>query len=100
MKLIDAHCHVSPADYPASPGDAARATWPCMHRHDDGRQVMMIGDAPFRALDSRSWDVARRIDDMDRDGVALQVLSPMPELLSYWLPHDHAEILCDCSNHQ
>ena len=100
MKLIDAHCHVSPADYPAAPGDAIRGSWPCMQRHEDGRHVMMIGDAPFRTLDGRSWDVGRRLDDMDRDGVAIQVLSPMPELLSYWLPRDDAAMLCDWANHQ
>ncbi len=71
-----------------------------MRCDDAGRSVMMIGDAAFRTLDARSWDVARRIDDMDRDGVALQVLSPMPELLSFWLPRDDAAVLCDCANHQ
>jgi aminocarboxymuconate-semialdehyde decarboxylase len=52
--------------------------------------MMSIGDKPFRQLDSRSWDIERRLADMDRDGVAVQVLSPMPELLSYWLDVDAA----------
>jgi len=47
-------------------------------------QVLM-GRRPFRAIDDRSWSPSRRVEDMDRDGVAAQVLSPMPELLSYWL---------------
>lgn len=59
----------------------------------------MIGDTPFRKLDARSWDVARRVEDMDRDGVDIQVLSPMPELLSYWLDTADAQILCDATNH-
>ncbi|MDB5680316.1 MAG: amidohydrolase [Sphingomonas bacterium] len=100
MTLIDAHCHVSPADYPAAPSDDVRDRWPCMRCDDTGRPVMMVGDAAFRTLDARSWDVARRLDDMDRDGVALQVLSPMPELLSFWLPRDGAAVLCDWANHQ
>ncbi len=53
----------------------------------------MIGDKPFREIDSRSWDIARRIADMDRDGVTMQALSPMPELLSYWFtPADGLEM--------
>lgn len=59
----------------------------------------MIGETPFRKLDARSWDVARRLEDMDREGVDMQVLSPMPELLSYWLDLADAQILCDATNH-
>jgi aminocarboxymuconate-semialdehyde decarboxylase len=44
-----------------------------------------VGRKPFRDIDDRSWDVERRIADMDADGIAAQALSPMPELLSYWL---------------
>lgn len=46
---------------------------------------MMVGDKEFRLLDNRSWDTDRRIIDMDAEGVAMQVISPMPELLSYWI---------------
>jgi aminocarboxymuconate-semialdehyde decarboxylase len=62
--------------------------------------TLLIGEKPFRELDSRSWDAARRLQDMDRDGVDVQVLSPMPELLSYWLDLRGAEILCDHVNSQ
>lgn len=60
----------------------------------------MIGETPFRKLDARSWDVAQRIEDMDREGVDVQVLSPMPELLSYWLDLADAQVICDAVNHQ
>jgi len=60
---------------------------------------LLIGETPFRKLDARSWDVARRIEDMDRDEIDVQVLSPMPELLSYWLDTADAMVLCDATNH-
>jgi len=60
----------------------------------------MFGDRPFRELDDRSWNIKRRIEDMDRDGVAIQVLSPMPELLSYWLDPTVAEALLEQVNAQ
>jgi aminocarboxymuconate-semialdehyde decarboxylase len=60
----------------------------------------MIGETAFRALDDRSWSAQRRIEDMDRDGVGVQVLSPMPELLSYWMETEDAALICAHSNHQ
>ena len=43
----------------------------------------MIGKREFRLVDSRCWETARRIADMDEEDVGMQALSPMPELLSY-----------------
>jgi aminocarboxymuconate-semialdehyde decarboxylase len=42
--------------------------------------------------------VERRLRDMDDDGVAIQVLSPMPELLSYWFDAADGERICDDVN--
>ena len=97
--IVDMHSHVSPLSFPEARSDAAAPRWPCM-RCEAGRHSLYMGEKKFRNLDSRSWDVERRLEDMAADGVALQVLSPMPELLSYWLPPHDAEILCDASNHQ
>lgn len=63
------------------------------------KATLLTGGKPFRELDDRSWDAARRIEDMDKAGVAVQVLSPMPELLSYWLADDAAALICDTVNH-
>lgn len=97
--FIDVHSHVTPLSFPEAPGEASRSRWPCM-QCEAGVHTLMMGEAPFRKLDARSWDIGRRIEDMDRDGVDMQVLSPMPELLSYWLPRDDAGGLCDWTNHQ
>ncbi len=58
----------------------------------------MIAGKAFRKIDTRSWDVDRRLSDMAEDGTDMQVLSPMPELLSHWLPPDDAEYLADVMN--
>ncbi|MEO8723043.1 MAG: amidohydrolase family protein [Sphingobium sp.] len=101
MPFVDVHSHVVPFDFPAAPSAAVQARWPCMRcGATAGEGTVMIGDKPFRKLDDRSWNASRRIEDMDRDGVSMQVLSPMPELLSYWLDTDDAQLLCDRSNHQ
>ena len=97
--FVDVHSHVSPLAFPEAPNAAVAPRWPCMQCQSSVEGTLMIGETPFRALDARSWDVARRIEDMDAEGVSVQVLSPMPELLSYWLDLADARILCDASNH-
>ena len=85
MSVIDLHSHVVPADFPLEPGPCSCGKWPSLIHGADNHAVLEIGGKEFRKLDNRSWDGDRRQADMDRENVALQVLSPMPELLSYWL---------------
>lgn len=93
---VDVHSHVVPPDFPAEPPGAG--AWPCLACRPDGRRVLEFAGKPFRRLDDRSWGAAARIADMDRDGIATQIISPMPELFSYG--HDPAKsaALCDAVN--
>jgi aminocarboxymuconate-semialdehyde decarboxylase len=84
--LIDVHAHVVPRSLPSDPTGGAIGAWPSVHCEACGRKAQVrVGEKPFRDIDERSWDADRRAADMDEDGVAAQALSPMPELLSYWL---------------
>jgi len=84
--LIDVHSHVVPRSLPRDPTGGEIGAWPSVHCEACGRLAQVkVGGKPFRDIDERSWDVDRRVADMDQDGVAAQALSPMPELLSYWL---------------
>jgi len=83
--LIDVHAHVVPKILPVDPTGGTIGGWPFVHCEACGRKAQVrLGAKPFRDIDDRSWDVERRVADMDEDGVAAQALSPMPELLSYW----------------
>ncbi|MDP3658613.1 amidohydrolase family protein [Phenylobacterium sp.] len=93
---VDMHSHMTPHDFPAGPAGEAR--WPCMQHTSATTATVMMGDKPFRQLDNRSWDRRKRIEDMDRDGVSVHALSPMPELLSYWFGPDAATAMCDLMN--
>jgi aminocarboxymuconate-semialdehyde decarboxylase len=96
--VIDIHTHVVPARLAA---DSARdARWPSVQRSGGDQAAVMIGGKVFRKIDARSWDVDRRLSDMIDDGTDMQVLSPMPELLSHWLPAGDAEYLADVMNEQ
>jgi aminocarboxymuconate-semialdehyde decarboxylase len=54
----------------------------------------MVNGKVFRVIDSRSWEAKRRIEDMAAEDVDIQVVSPMPELLSHWFPAQDADALC------
>jgi hypothetical protein len=64
----------------------------------NGKAAVMIGGSLFRTIDSRNWDAERRLPDMEEDGIATQVVSPMPELLSHWLTAEDADVLADYIN--
>lgn len=96
--LIDVHSHLAPITFPHNPAPANNHRWPCMVGGQGGEATIHFGDKPFRKLDARSWDIKRRLEDMERDGVSVQVLSPMPELLSHWFATADAAVLCDHVN--
>jgi aminocarboxymuconate-semialdehyde decarboxylase len=45
---------------------------------------MMIGDRFFREVGDNAWDPQRRLEECDRAGVSVQVLSTVPVMFSYW----------------
>lgn len=96
--LIDVHTHVVPSRFPNNPLPELERRWPCMQRTTHAQAFLTIDGKPFRALDDRSWSVQRRCDDMDASRVARQVLSPMPELLSYWFEVTAAVEMCHWVN--
>ena len=91
---IDIHAHVVPEHFPAYLDGTAPAGWPSMApAHACHRHVMISGKV-YRTVSERCWSASRRIEDMDNMGLSLQAVSPMPELLSYWMaPKDAARLL-------
>lgn len=94
---IDVHAHLVPAHFPAWLDGALPPGWPSTtdappkdgrcHRH------VMIDGKLYRTVDERAWSVPARLADLPAMGLAQQVVSPMPELLSYWLAPAHAKPL-------
>jgi aminocarboxymuconate-semialdehyde decarboxylase len=87
------HTHVVPENFPAYAGTHGDVPWPSMapahacHRH------VMISGKTYRTVSDGSWSVPRRIEAMGAARIGRQALSPMPELLSYWLPAEDARVL-------
>ncbi len=45
---------------------------------------MMLGEKCFREVESNCWDPAVRLEECERLGVQVQVLSTVPVMFSYW----------------
>jgi aminocarboxymuconate-semialdehyde decarboxylase len=95
---IDVHTHVVPEQFPSYTGRSLNLPWPstvaaqACHRH------VMISGKIYRTVSHHSWNTDERIIDMDRQAISRQVLSPMPELLSYWLPAEDGALLARFMN--
>ena len=90
---IDMHTHVVPENVPPYAGSGRDVPWPSMaEAHACHRHVMISGKV-YRTVSDGCWSVPRRVEDMNGMRVARQALSPMPELLSYWLPLEDASVL-------
>lgn len=92
MLVVDAHAHIVPAHFPAlasRPGRGAPG-WPSLEPLGDGRGRMMIDGREFRTLDRAYFDLDARLALMDRERIDVQIVSPLPELLGYWLQADVA----------
>ena len=97
---IDIHTHVVPEHFAAYSGKGRDVPWPAMaEAHACHRHVMISGKV-YRTVSDGSWSVPRRIEAMGEMRVARQALSPMPELLSYWLPLDDGKTLIRYLNEQ
>lgn len=69
-----------------------------MCHRPDGRMILEFDGKPFRRLEPNSWDATQRLADMDRDGIAVQIVSPMPELFSYGFDASKSAALCEHVN--
>jgi aminocarboxymuconate-semialdehyde decarboxylase len=97
---IDVHTHVVPESFPAYAGNARDVPWPSMAAAHACHKHVMISGKVYRTVVEGCWSVPRRIEDMNGMRIARQALSPMPELLSYWLPLEDARTLIRYLNDQ
>jgi aminocarboxymuconate-semialdehyde decarboxylase len=71
----------------------------CVALRRDGASGQLLRDgAVYRVIDERSWSVERRIGEMDDEGVALQVLSPIPVSYGYEASAADAAAFCRAQN--
>jgi aminocarboxymuconate-semialdehyde decarboxylase len=96
--IIDMHAHVIPENFPNGEGRPSANRWPSLDHFEPGRARVMISGENFRTVHSGNWDVERRLRDMAASGVDAEVISPMPELLSYWFTPEDGLDFCRYTN--
>ena len=93
IECIDIHTHIVPEKFPPYRGKGKDVPWPSMADADACHKHVMISGKLYRTVTDGSWSVPRRIEEMATMRVNRQAISPMPELLSYWLPLEDAKVL-------
>jgi aminocarboxymuconate-semialdehyde decarboxylase len=94
MPVIDIHNHFFPRTWPDLAARYGTPNWPWIKHTEPGNAEIMVGDRFFRQIYSACWDAEVRLNEMDRDGVEMQVLSATPVLFAYERPLEHA---LDCA---
>jgi aminocarboxymuconate-semialdehyde decarboxylase len=95
---IDVHTHILPAGWEDFAARHGGDRWPRLVGDPSARCQLFVGQTFNRNLGPESFDPARRLEDMDRRGIARQVLSPAPPLFCYWAPGPAAAEWCRMVN--
>jgi len=95
---IDLHTHILPERWPDLRERYGCGGWVSMEHCGQCRARMMIDGALFREVESDLWDPQRRMNDCDRDGIGVQVLSTVPVMFAYGARAEHAHDLAQLLN--
>lgn len=81
---VDFHTHVISEDFINLAKKYSDDRWPVLEKTCHCGAKIMINGKNFRDVTNQAWAFDKRIEDMDNEGIDVQVLSPIPVTFSYW----------------
>jgi aminocarboxymuconate-semialdehyde decarboxylase len=85
-EAIDVHTHILPRGWEDFAARFGGDRWPRLIGDPATSCRLYVGLTFNRNLGPDAFDPTRRLEDMDRRGIARQLLSPAPPLFCYWAP--------------
>lgn len=90
MPTIDIHSHFFPESWPDFAARFGTPDWPWLKHLGGGEGMVMLGSREFRRIKQSCWDPLVRLEELDQDGVDLQLISATPVLFAYDRPPEQA----------
>jgi aminocarboxymuconate-semialdehyde decarboxylase len=94
----DLHTHFLPNGWEDWGAKYTGNRWPRFERCDACSADIMVGERLFRHVTDQCWDAEKRIADMERLGIDVQVISPVPVMLCYWAEANAAQAFARMQN--
>ena len=91
--VIDIHTHILPKDLPDLEKKFGYGGWIRLDHNSNGTANMIKDGEQFRVVKCNCWDPVARLDDCQKSGVSLQVISTIPVMFSYWAQPKHTYLL-------
>ena len=95
---IDVHTHIFASGWEDFAARHGGDRWPRLVGDPAGACQLYLGATFNRNLTPHAFDPARRLEDMDRRGIGVQLLSPAPPTFCYWADGTAAAEWCRMQN--
>ncbi|MFD1737424.1 amidohydrolase family protein [Bacillus salitolerans] len=95
---VDFHTHIIPENFTELTKHLTGERYPTLQRTCACGANIMIADKVFREVTDQVWSPEKRMKDMSKENVDIQVLSPIPVTFSYNAPVAEAEQLARIQN--
>lgn len=94
MLKIDIHTHILPKNIPNWKDKFGYGGFIQLEHHKAGCAKMLKDDGHFfREIEDNCWSAEKRLEECERFGVCVQVLSTVPVMFSYWAnPQDGLDV--------